>query len=101
MTISLGLTGRAAVLQRVRVLLATARGTVPLDRGFGLDPELLDQTGRRVASRLRADVVDQMQRYVPEARVIRIDVAPAAREGRLAVAVTVLVDGSAEVVEGA
>lgn len=101
MTLSLDLTGRAAVLQRLRVLLTTTRGSVPLDRGFGLDPDLLDQPGRRLAALVRADVLDQVQRYIPEASVTRIDVAPTGADGRLVVSLTVEIDGEAAVVEGA
>lgn len=73
--VRLGLTGRDAVLQRVALFLATPRGTLPLDRRFGLTASLVDLPGPRAAARLRAEVVEGLARYVPEVRVLAVSVA--------------------------
>ena len=71
-TARLGLTGPEAILQRVATLLATRRGTLPLDRRFGISGQLVDQPARRVAARIRAEIVDGLARYVPEVRVTTV-----------------------------
>ena len=86
-SVRLGLTGREAVAQRVSVFLAMRRGTVPLDRQFGLPGDLLDAPSSRTAARLRAEVVAGLARYVPEVRVVSVEVLADA-DGRVEPRVT-------------
>lgn len=63
----------AEVSQNVRMIMATPKGSVPLDRDFGLDFSLLDQPLPRARALLAAEIVRQVARYEPRARVARVD----------------------------
>ncbi len=71
----------ARVLQRVGLRLATPRGSVPLDRSFGLDPDVLDEPLTR-AARLRQAVADAL-RTDPDVRLRAVHVDASVGSGRL------------------
>lgn len=60
------------VVQNVRTILATAVGTVPLDRDFGVDADALDLPTPSAQAKIAADVVAKIARYEPRARVVRV-----------------------------
>ena len=76
------------VLQRVRLRLTTPRGSAPLDRRFGIDPDVLDAPAS--PARLRAAVADAL-RGDPDVRLVSVDVVlgPDVPAGALPVRVTV------------
>lgn len=57
------------ILQNVRTILATVKGTVPLDRDFGINPNVLDQPVNVVQARLNAAIVKAVNKFEPRARV--------------------------------
>lgn len=65
--ITFGLTGVPRVMQNVRTLLTTRRGTVPLDRDFGISQEFLDSPINTTQAKAEQEIFLQMKKYVPEA----------------------------------
>ncbi|MDR3089862.1 MAG: GPW/gp25 family protein [Desulfobulbaceae bacterium] len=61
------------MIQNVRMILTTAKGTVPLDRDFGLDCSVLDQPSPRAVALLSVEIYSQIKRYEPRAKVVRVD----------------------------
>lgn len=58
------------VVQNVRMILATPRGTVPLHRGFGLESStLLDRPVNVVQAMLSTTIIDAIQQGEPRATV--------------------------------
>lgn len=57
----------AEVLQNVRTILATRRGSVPLDRAFGISWEHLDEPLPIAKMHTMSDVIDAVRRYEPRA----------------------------------
>jgi phage baseplate assembly protein W len=70
---------RAEIDQNVRVICATMRGTQPLDRLLGIDPEILDMPGSRGQALLSAELVDALPAQEPRVRVtgVRFEGDPA------------------------
>lgn len=62
----------AEVVQNVRTILATRKGSVPLDREFGLDWSFLDRPVPVAQAMLSTQVIQQLRRYEPRARVLRV-----------------------------
>ncbi|MBE0470522.1 MAG: GPW/gp25 family protein [Methyloprofundus sp.] len=60
------------ILQNVKTILATRKGTVPLDRNFGIDWSFVDQPIAVAQATLSAEVIPQIKRYEPRAKVIRV-----------------------------
>lgn len=74
------------VAQNVRMILLTPKGSVPLDRDFGLSFTVLDQPAPRAQALLASEIVTQVARYEPRAQVVQVDwepLSPEAAEGRL------------------
>lgn len=60
------------VLQNVHTILTTVRYSVPLERGFGIDGELLDLPLPVTQAKLSASILQQIAKYEPRCKVVRI-----------------------------
>ncbi|GHU51662.1 hypothetical protein FACS1894127_7950 [Clostridia bacterium] len=55
------------IAQNCTMILATPKGTVPLDRGFGLDTRALDKPVQIARTFLVADITAAIEQYEPRA----------------------------------
>jgi phage baseplate assembly protein W len=62
-----GLSGISEVMQNVRTILATRRGTVPLDRDFGISFEFLDSPINTTRAKAEQEIFLQLKKYEPRA----------------------------------
>ena len=60
------------ILQNVKTILATVKGTVPLDREFGVDHKILDLPISVVKAKLSAAIVTAINKQEPRVRVKKI-----------------------------
>lgn len=84
--IQFGLDTVAEILQNVRTIITTQRGSVPLDREFGVEMLFLDSPTPTAQALLTADVVESVEKYEPRVTVSEvsfIDDQVAAMNGRL------------------
>lgn len=84
--IVIGATGAAEIIQNVKTILATVRGTVPLDRDFGVSGEWLDKPLPVARALYMADVVDEVERQEPRVNVVSVrfdDDTAGAMDGKL------------------
>ncbi len=70
--IEIGATGIKEIIQNVRTILATVKGTVPLDRAFGLDIGFLDEPIPLARAYYAAEVVRAIKAHEPRAEVVEI-----------------------------
>ena len=63
----------AEILQNVRTILSTLRGSVPLDRDFGLTWNYVDKPIAEVKMLHIAAVIEAIEDYEPRARVQSIE----------------------------
>lgn len=61
--------GIEGIAQEVRTLLGTRKGSVPLDREFGIDWTVVDAPVMSAIPLYVADVASQIERYVPRVAV--------------------------------
>lgn len=78
--VTIGARGLVGLAQEVRTLLATRKGSVPLDREFGVDWSFVDSPVSAAMPRIVAEYARQIERYVPRVRVLSITFAPARSE---------------------
>lgn len=87
--------GFKEVLQNVALIWSTPKGTVPLDRDFGLDWSVVDQPLPKAKALLISDGIAQTRKYEPRARITKVewpqDVRQSA-EGSLHPVLTVQID---------
>jgi phage baseplate assembly protein W len=65
--VSYGLTGVPEVMQNVRTILTTRRGTVPLDRDFGISFDFLDSPINVTRAKAEQEIFLQLKKYEPRA----------------------------------
>lgn len=70
--IVIGASGLEEIIQNVRTIIATARGTVPLDRDFGVSAALVDDPTPSAMARFSSDIVDAVETYEPRVKVVGI-----------------------------
>ena len=67
--IRIGATGLDGLEQEIRMLLATRKGSVPLDRDFGLTWEYVDLPMPEAMPYMIAEIATQLEKYVPRIKV--------------------------------
>lgn len=60
------------IYQNVRAIVTTVKGTVPLDREFGISGNILDAPMNQ-QTRLIGEVAEAIERFEPRARLRRIE----------------------------
>ena len=65
--------GFDALAQEICVLLSTRKGSVPLDRDFGLDWSFIDSPLPSAMPLYVAEVARQIEKYIPRVQFIRVD----------------------------
>lgn len=56
--------------QQARMVISTTKGTVPLNRDFGLSPELIDSPTINAIQALKLDIISQFKKYIPSLKLI-------------------------------
>lgn len=82
----IGASGVEEILQNVRVILTTPKGSLMGDRAFGVEQAFLDTPTPKAKAAYMTSVVEAVSRFEPRARVTAITWKPdadAAGEGRL------------------
>jgi phage baseplate assembly protein W len=75
-----GATGLAGLAQEIRTVLATRKGSVPLDRDFGLSWDVVDMPMPEALPYLVAEIGRALERHVPRVRVRDIGFAKSAAD---------------------
>lgn len=71
-----GADGTKSILQCVKMIITTSVGTVPLDRGFGIDMSLLDTQNADGLSKYADYIKDLVHKYEPRVNVKNVEVTP-------------------------
>lgn len=69
------------IIQNVRTILTTLKGTVPLDRGFGMDTSLIDTPTSNIEGRLTVEIMEAVERYEPRVQVQAVSFEGDAMDG--------------------
>ncbi len=70
--IEIGATGAAEIIQNVKTILSTIKGTVPLDRAFGVDWFFVDMPTPAAQAAFTAEIVTEIEKQEPRVKVIRV-----------------------------
>ena len=57
------------ILQNVRTILATTKGTIPLDREFGIDGSVIDMPTMQAQAYLTNEIFQAIRRYEPRVSI--------------------------------
>ena len=71
-----GLSGMDEIVQNVKVILSTRKGSVPLDRDFGVDWSVVDKPSTVAFQRLKQEIIRAIRRYEPRVVVKAVEIIP-------------------------
>lgn len=71
--IQIGAKGLQGLYQEINTLLSTRKGTVPLDRDFGVSWDFIDNPINEARPLIVAELVTQLEKYIPRIKVTGID----------------------------
>ena len=69
--------------EQVETLLSTVAGTIPLDRGLGIDDSFIDKPTEAAQSLYVAEVAEKIPRYIPTLSVDSVNFTAAANDGKV------------------
>jgi hypothetical protein len=64
--------GLEEIYQNVKMILNTRKGSVPLDREFGLDWQIIDSPTSAFVQKLKKDIAEQIEKYEPRVKLNKI-----------------------------
>ena len=60
------------ILQNVKTICTTIKGTVPLDREFGIDGGIVDIPANIAKAQISAKIIEAVRLYEPRANVVKV-----------------------------
>ncbi len=75
-SIVIGAIGITEILQCVRTILGTIKGSVPLDRDFGLSLTYLDSPMPEAMAAFSGEIVEEVERLEPRVSVVNVNFLP-------------------------
>ncbi|MCP4747972.1 MAG: GPW/gp25 family protein [Desulfobacteraceae bacterium] len=72
-TIEIGATGIQEIIQNVKIILSTQKGTVPLDRDFGLDLSFLDAPTPVAKALAVSEIIEEVEKQEPRVLVKSVE----------------------------
>lgn len=71
------------ILQNVRTIITTLKKTVPMDREFGINGDLVDLPIAAAQAKLTGEIVAAVSRYEPRAKVLSVSYEGKEMEGTM------------------
>lgn len=62
----------AEILQNLRTIITTTKYSVPLDRNFGIDADMLDLPINVVQAKLQSEMITAIKKYEPRVEITSI-----------------------------
>lgn len=87
--INFGATGSEEIVQNVRTIVSTALGSVPIERGFGIDYSVLDEPIPIAKAKMSALIVTAIRLYEPRAEVAKVEFQDDHNNGKLVPIITI------------
>ncbi len=75
------------IIQNVRTILSTPRGTVPLMRDFGVSWDVIDTLTPELEMKLKEEIFTQVERWEKRVKVRAISIEPS-QEGKPVISVS-------------
>ncbi len=69
------------IIQNVRTILTTRKGSVPLDREFGIDAGIIDKPTTNIGGLLTVAIMEAVEKYEPRVKVQSVSFEADGEEG--------------------
>lgn len=71
------------ILQNVRTIINTLKKTVPMDREFGINGEIIDLPIAAAQAKITGEIVAAVSKYEPRAKVVSVSYEGKETDGQL------------------
>jgi len=71
------------ILQNVRTIINTLKKTVPMDREFGINGEIIDMPIAAAQAKITGEIVAAVSKYEPRAKVVSVSYEGKETDGQL------------------
>ena len=61
------------IVQNVRTIITTPKFSVPMDRLFGINAEIIDRPTPKAMAQLQAEIIQAIRKYEPRCKVKKVD----------------------------
>lgn len=78
------------IVQNVRMVLSTVKGTVPMDRSFGISAGCLDSPQGLARVKAQGEIVESIKRCEPRAKIKSVEYRGDGVNGELEIVVNLL-----------
>lgn len=82
------------ILQNVQTILSTVKGSVPMDRAFGIDGIIVDEPVPAAQARMTSEIVAAVRTFEPRAKVVSVSYEGAEGDGEVRPRVRLRIDGT-------
>lgn len=69
--------------RQAEVLMSTRKGSIPMDRDFGIDMDILSEPMSDIATDLMAELLEQFEKYIPALNVASVRISDATDQGTI------------------
>ena len=71
------------IIQNVRTIISTLKGSVPMDRAFGVNGALLDEPISATQAKMTAEIAASIKKFEPRARLAGVSYGGELSDGEL------------------
>lgn len=71
--LQIGLTGIDEIIQNIRIIVTTIKGTLPLDRGFGVKGDFIDLPAPIAKAVLISEIAEEIEKQEKRVKITRVE----------------------------
>jgi len=71
--LQIGLTGIEEIIQNIRIIITTIKGTLPLDRGFGVKGDFIDLPAPIAKAVLISEIAEEIEKQEKRVKITRLE----------------------------
>lgn len=71
------------LVRQAEVLMSTRKGSIPMDRDFGIDMDILSEPMSDIATDLMTELLEQFEKYIPALKVASVRISDATDQGTI------------------
>ncbi len=76
------------LVRQAEVLISTRKGSIPLSRDFGLNPDILSEPMSDIATDLMTELLEQFEKYIPALNVASVTIRDSTDQGMIKPVIT-------------
>lgn len=76
------------LLRQAYVLMSVRKGSIPIDRDFGINMDILSEPVSDLETDLMTELLEQFEKYIPELKVVSVEISDLDDQGMIKPVIT-------------